>query len=254
MLSSVVIPAFSKTEILLECLERFTVQTCQDFEIIVVSDGCPEVNAFLRDYSMGAQKRPYQLRRFDTGYDGFGVALACNKGIYEANGEQIIIIGPDCLVTPTFIEQHQKYFELGLLVLGSLPCVELDELGCIDYVCMQEQRDVFHIYSNLEQLEFGLEYAWLTFSGNMSFAKEDALTIGGFDVETFLGVGGSDTDFGRRFALQFSRLKFIHNPAYHVGIMSNVTSRVRSTSNWNRTKLGELSNRVDIKVRFIREL
>ena len=86
------------------------------------------------------------------------------------------------------------------------------KLGCIDYVCMQEQRDVFHIYDDLEQLEFDLDYAWSTFSGNMSFAKEDALIIGGFDVENFLGVGGSDTGFGRRFALHFSRLKFIRNP------------------------------------------
>ena len=249
MISSVVIPAYQKVDLLKECLERFETQTVKDFEVVVVSDGCEEVNSFLKSY-----EAKFSLHYFDTGYDGFGVALACNKGIYEANGEQIIIIGPDCLVTPTFIEQHQKYFELGLLVLGSLPCVELDELGCIDYVCMQEQRDVFHIYSNLEQLEFGLEYAWLTFSGNMSFAKEDALTIGGFDVDNFLGVGGSDTDFGRRFTLQFSHIKFIHNPAYHVGIMSNINSKVRSTSNWNRTKLGELSNRVDIKVRFIREL
>ena len=245
MISSVVIPAYKKVDLLRECLERFETQTVKDFEVVVVSDGCEEVNSFLTSY-----KAKFSLQYFDTGYDGFGVALACNKGIYEANGEQIIIIGPDCLVTPTFIEQHQKYFELGLLVLGSLPCVELDELGCIDYVCMQEQRDIFHIYSNLEQLEFGLEYAWLTFSGNMSFAKKDALTIGGFDVDNFLGVGGSDTDFGRRFTLQFSRIKFIHNPAYHVGIMSNITSKVRSTSNWNRTKLGELSNRKDAIVIF----
>ena len=245
MISSVVIPAYQKVDLLKECLERFENQTVDTFEVVVVSDGCDEVNSFLNSYNA-----KFSLQYFDTGYDGFGVALACNKGIYEANGEQIIIIGPDCLVTPTFIEQHQKYFELGLLVLGSLPCVELDELGCIDYVCMQEQRDVFHIYSNLEQLEFGLEYAWLTFSGNMSFAKKDALTIGGFDVDNFLGVGGSDTDFGRRFTLQFSRIKFIHNPAYHVGIMSNITSKVRSTSNWNRTKLGELSNRKDAIVIF----
>ena len=245
MISSVVIPAYQKVDLLKECLERFENQTVDTFEVVVVSDGCEEVNSFLNSYNA-----KFSLHYFDTGYDGFGVALACNKGIYEANGEQIIIIGPDCLVTPTFIEQHQKYFELGLLVLGSLPCVELDELGCIDYVCMQEQRDVFHIYSNLEQLEFGLEYAWLTFSGNMSFAKKDALTIGGVDVDNFLGVGGSDTDFGRRFTLQFSRIKFIHNPAYHVGIMSNITSKVRSTSNWNRTKLGELSNRKDAIVIF----
>ena len=245
MLSSVVIPAYQKVDLLRECLERFETQTVSTFEVVVVSDGCGDVVSFLDSY-----KAKFPLRYFNTNYEGFGVALAKNKGIYEAKGEQIIIIGPDCLVTPTFIELHQKYFERGLLVLGSLPCVELDELGCIDYVCMQEQRDVFHIYENLEQLEFDLDYAWLTFSGNMSFAKQDALTIGGFDVETFLGVGGSDTDFGRRFALQFSRLKFIHNPAYHVGIMSNVTSRVRSNSNWNRDKLAELSNRNDAIVTF----
>ena len=245
MLSSVVIPAYRKVDLLRECLERFENQTVSNFEVVVVSDGCDEVISFLDSY-----ESTFSLSYFNTNYEGFGVALARNLGIYHARGEQIISIDPDCLVHPTFVENHQRFFNQGLLVLGSIPCVELDELGCIDYVCMQEQRDVFHIYENLEQLEFDLDYAWLTFSGNMSFAKEDAMTIGGFDVGNFLGVGGSDTDFGRRFALQFSRLKFIQNPAYHVGIMSNVISRVRSNSNWNRDKLGELSNRNDAIVPF----
>jgi len=249
MLSSVVIPAYQKVDLLRECLERFETQTVSNFEVVVVSDGCNEVVSFLDSY-----EAKFPLRYFNTNYRGFGVALAKNRGIYEAEGEQIIIIGPDCLVNPNFVESHQYFFDNGLLVLGSIPCVEIDELGCIDYVCMQEQRDVFHIYDDLEQLEFDLDYAWLTFSGNMSFAKEDALIIGGFDVENFLGVGGSDTDFGRRFVLHFSRLKFIQNPVYHVGLMSNVTSQIRSTSNWNRDKLAELSNRLDSVVQFIKEI
>ena len=248
MLSSIVIPAFQKVDLLHECLERFHNQTCTDFEVVVVSDGCAEVEKFITDYDA-----PFELRSYNTNYEGFGVAVACNRGIYEAKGEQIIIIGPDCLVTPQFIKSYQNNFDYNTLLLGNIHCVELDEIGCIDYVCMTEYREIFNSL-DLESKEFGLDYAWLTFSGNMSFSKLAALEIGGFDVSNFLNQGGSDTDFGRRHALQFGKIRFIHNPVYHVGLMSNISSKIRKTSIWNRTRLGELSNRKDAIVTFVWEV
>ena len=88
MLSSVIIPAYQKVDILRECLERFEPQTVDDFEVVVVSDGCDDIVSFLDSY-----EAKFQLRYFNTNYEGFGVALAKNRGIYESCGEQIIIIG-----------------------------------------------------------------------------------------------------------------------------------------------------------------
>jgi glycosyltransferase involved in cell wall biosynthesis len=251
MISSVVIPAYKKVDLLRECLERFETQTVKDFEVVVVSDGCEEVNSFLTSY-----KAKFSLQYFDTGYDGFGVALACNKGIYEANGEQIIIIGPDCLVTPTFIELHQQYFEQGLLIAGDIVTVELDDFDC-EEVIMGEMREVFRTRfepDGLEAVEFGLGTEHLVFSGNISFAKSDAYRLGGFDVVNFLDQGGCDTDFARRWLLYYGRLKFIRNSVGHVGIMSNVYGSVRSKSEWSRDRLAELSNRLAPVVPFIKEV
>ena len=251
MISSVVIPAFKKVDLLRECLERFETQTVEDFEVVVVSDGCDEVNSFLTSY-----EAKFSLQYFDTGYDGFGVSLACNKGIYEANGEQIIIIGPDCLVTPKFIELHQKHFELGLLIAGDIVTVEIDEFGCEEPI-MPELREVFRTLfepDGLEAMEFGLGTEHLVFSGNISFAKSDAYRLGGFDVANFLNEGGSDTDFARRWLLYYGRLKFIRNPVGHVGIMSNVYGSVRSKSEWPRDRLAKLSNRLAPVVPFIKEV
>lgn len=247
MFTSVVIPAYQKVDLLAECLDRLESQTSRSFEVLVVSDGCGDVVSFVSGY-----RSSYPLSVYNTGYEGFGVALAKNMGIHHAIGEQIIILGPDCLVESDFVALHQSFYEPGLLVLGTLPSVELDEIGCIDYVCMDEQRDIFYSYANLEDLEFGLDFSHLTFSGNMSFSRADALSIGGFDVGNFLGEGGSDTDFGRRHALKFGRIKFIRNPAFHVGLMSNVEgSKYRTTQDWSRDILSELVNRPDAVVDFI---
>ena len=48
MLSSVIIPAYQKVDILRECLERFESQTVDDFELVVVSDGCDDVVSLFR--------------------------------------------------------------------------------------------------------------------------------------------------------------------------------------------------------------
>ena len=251
MISSVVIPAFQKVDLLEECLERFETQTVDDFEVVVVSDGCDEVIAFLNAYDA-----KFSLRYFNTNYCGFGVALAKNRGIYEAKGEQIIIIGPDCLVMPTFIELHQQYFEQGLLVAGDIVTVELDDFDC-EEVIMPEMREVFRTRfepDGLEAMEFGLGTEHLVFSGNLSFAKSDAYRLGGFDVANFLDQGGCDTDFARRWLLYYGRLKFIRNPVGHVGIMSNVYGSVRSKSEWPRDRLTELSNRLAPVVPFIKEV
>ena len=250
MLSSVVIPAYQKVDLLRECLERFENQTVDDFEVIVVSDGCEEV-FFLDSYEAN-----FPLSYFNTNYRGFGVALAKNRGIYEAKGEQIIIIGPDCLVTSNFIESHQLYFEQGLLVAGDIVTVELDDFDC-EEVIMGEMREVFRTHfepDGLEAVEFGLGTEHLVFSGNISFSKADAYRLGGFDVSNFLDQGGCDTDFARRWLLYYGRLKFIRNPVSHVGIMSNVYGSRRSKSEWPRDKLTELSNRLAPVVTFIKEV
>lgn len=250
MFSSVVIPAYQNVDLLRECLERFESQTVSNFEVVVVSDGCDDVVSFLESY-----ESTFSLRYFNTNYEGFGVALARNLGIYHAQGEQIISVDPDCMVESDFVFNHQKYYESGLLLVGSTISVQLDEIGCIDYVCMAEQRDVFFRYENLEELEFGIDFAIMAYSNNFSFSKQDAMLIGGFDVANFLDQGGSDTDFARRFLLQFDRLKFIRNPVYHVGIMSNIfNSNHEGVVNWPRNKLAELSNRLAPIVPFIKEV
>mgnify|MGYP002621842952 FL=1 len=251
MLSSVVIPAYQKVDLLRECLERFETQTVSNFEVVVVSDGCEEVISFLDSYEAN-----FPLSYFNTNYEGFGVALAKNKGIYEAKVEQIIIIGPDCLVTSNFIESHQLYFEQGLLVAGDIVTVELDDFDC-EEVIMGEMREVFRTHfepDGLEAVEFGLGTEHLVFSGNISFSKADAYRLGGFDVANFLDQGGCDTDFARRWLLYYGRLKFIRNPVSHVGIMSNVYGSRRSKSEWPRDKLAELSNRLAPVVPFIKEV
>ena len=251
MLSSVVIPAYQKVDLLRECLERFETQTVSTFEVVVVSDGCGDVVSFLDSY-----EAKFPLRYFNTNYEGFGVALAKNRGIYEAKGEQIIIIGPDCLVTPTFIELHQQYFEQGLLIAGDIVTVELDDFDC-EEVIMGEMREVFRTRfepDGLEAVEFGLGTEHLVFSGNISFAKSDAYRLGGFDVVNFLDQGGCDTDFARRWLLYYGRLKFIRNSVSHVGIMSNIYGSVRSKSEWPRDRLAELSNRLAPVVPFIKEV
>ncbi len=103
---SIVIPTYNRAEILRECLEHLSRQTCarEQFEVIVVNDGGTDSTAQVVDECIA--NGDIEVKYFEKKNEGQGIAR--NFGIGKASGEIVAFIGDDILVAPTFVEEHLK--------------------------------------------------------------------------------------------------------------------------------------------------
>jgi glycosyltransferase involved in cell wall biosynthesis len=97
---SVVIPTYNRLDILTKCLKAMEDQRWQGkYEVIVVDDGSTDGTVeFLT-------AQPFAHVRLFTQEHG-GPAAARNLGVAQAQGDTIIFIDSDLVVTPVFLEVH----------------------------------------------------------------------------------------------------------------------------------------------------
>lgn len=229
--SSVVVPAFRNVGHLSRLVESLSMQTLFDFELLIVSDGCAETEAFALDACT-----PYPLSVLNTQYrDGFGVVLARNAGVRFARGHQVVFMDPDILIDDDAVSGFQKAHELQALLIGSILSVAPMDL---ETVMWPERRIGFHGKSLTprESRVAGMDLA----TAFAAVDRESFLQIGGFDMD-FLGQGGSDTDFGLRHSLTFGRVRFLKDTACkHVGLSSGKLHALGQPSAYARTRQKEL--------------
>ena len=105
MLFSIVIPTYNRKPILEKCIQALENQVItdsnliSDYEIIIVDDGSTD-----ETISWLKQKAFPHLRWFQQ--DHQGPATARNLGVEKANGEIIVFIDSDLVVTETFLQAH----------------------------------------------------------------------------------------------------------------------------------------------------
>lgn len=99
---SVIIPVYNRRDEVNELLESLTLQTCKDFEVVVVEDGssipCQEV---VEKYS----------DRLDIHYynkPNSGPGQTRNYGAERSHGEYLIILDSDCILPPGYFEAVEK--------------------------------------------------------------------------------------------------------------------------------------------------
>lgn len=92
-------------EYLKECLDSIAAQTYQDFELILINDGCSEEKL----------QKVLETYHFNTiiinNPENLGLAKSLNKGIDKANGEYIARIDDDDIMEPHRLEVQLKYME-----------------------------------------------------------------------------------------------------------------------------------------------
>lgn len=99
-LISVIVPVYNVEHYLPEFLDSMLVQTCGDFELLLVDDG--SVDAGLEILQCYAAKDD-RLRVFHK--ENGGVALARNFGLEHARGAYIGFVDPDDAVPPQYLER-----------------------------------------------------------------------------------------------------------------------------------------------------
>ncbi len=102
---SVIVPAYKVTGYIAETLDSVLAQTRQDFEIIVVNDGCPDSEALERVLE------PYQPRLVYIRQGNRGLSGARNTGIRAAKAALVALLDGDDLWEPAFLEAALKRFE-----------------------------------------------------------------------------------------------------------------------------------------------
>ncbi len=111
---TVVIPTYSRTDLLEECLESLSNQTSKDFDVIVVDDGSergvPE--AVLRSIP-----KTIVIRRERNG----GFAKAINTGIRAANSPLVLLLNDDMTLAPDCLELLRSgLIDSGAGIIGPL--------------------------------------------------------------------------------------------------------------------------------------
>jgi glycosyltransferase involved in cell wall biosynthesis len=105
---SVIMPAYRVTEYIAEALSSVVAQTFQDFEIVVVNDGCPDTANLERALD------PFRHRIRYLYQDNAGVAAARNAAVKAARAPLIAQLDPDDIWEP-------HYLEVQLAALGANP-------------------------------------------------------------------------------------------------------------------------------------
>ena len=102
---SVILPAYNVTRYIGEALDSIVRQTFQQFEIIVVNDGCPDSEALERVLE------PYRSRIRYVRQKNAGIAGARNAGVREARAPLIVNLDPDDLMEPTCLEDQVSFMQ-----------------------------------------------------------------------------------------------------------------------------------------------
>ncbi|GAB4379037.1 MAG: glycosyltransferase family 2 protein [Elainellaceae cyanobacterium] len=120
MFFSVVIPTYNRKPILEKCLRALESQQLREqslvegYEVVVVDDGSTDDTvAWLQTY----QSELPHVRLFQQNH--LGPAAARNLGVKQAQGDTIIFIDSDLVVTDAFLQAHADALQQGQTQLGS---------------------------------------------------------------------------------------------------------------------------------------
>ena len=240
---SLIISVYKNCRFLQTILASLSMQTMQDFEIIISEDGdSEEMSQFVSSWHF---IHPWQhLTQPD---EGWRKNRALNRAIRAAHTNHLIFIDGDCVLHPRFIEMHVRHFRSDAILAGKR--------------VMLSQRLSDRIISNpskIKSLQLAIWAALLWHRGtkraeegvfispdgplgfipksrkleyltgcNMSFSRQAIEHINGFDEDYTSPAYGEDTDLVWRFRMAGYRFVSLRNMAveYHLWHKKNWTDQ-----------------------------
>jgi glycosyltransferase involved in cell wall biosynthesis len=201
---SIVIPTYNRLPILQKCLRAMESQTIDDrvtgYEIVVVDDGSTDGTIEWLQASAGELSH---VKVYEQAHKG--ASTARNLGVEKAEGDTIIFIDSDLVVTPVFLQAHADALVQGQQELGN------DKLftygAVINTANFDEPTAEPYKITDFSNAYFA--------TGNVAIARHWLLEVGLFDLDFNL-YGWEDLELGVR--LKNQGLKMIKCPTavgYH---------------------------------------
>lgn len=116
MRASVIISTYNQPQWLQHVLDGFSVQTVQDFEVVIADDGSgSDTRAVIEQMQ---QRAPYPIIHVWHEDRGFRKCTILNKAILASTTNYLIFTDGDCIPAPWFVERHLSLREPGRFLSG----------------------------------------------------------------------------------------------------------------------------------------
>lgn len=210
---SLIIATYNAVEWLEKVLFGYSVQTYNDFEIIIADDGSTEETKFLIEKFK--KNFPVKITHLWHEDQGYRRQTILNKAIVLAKNEFVVFTDGDCIPNKNFIEKHTLFAEKGKFLSGGYCKLDMDlsKLITEKHITSSECFDVNWLKKNgqlgasqrrkLGSGEFKSKFLDAITTSNASFNncnssawKKDLMAINGYDER--MRYGGPDRELGER--------------------------------------------------------
>lgn len=213
MKASVIITTYNSEDWLRKVLTGYSVQTENNFEIIVADDGSTSETKKVIDSFISKFK--YPIKHVWQEDNGFQKTKILNKAILKSASEYLIFTDGDCIPRNDFVQNHLKnkeegyflsggYFKLPMTISKIITENDILKQNCFKILWLRTNgiNSSFKLTKLTYNKYFSVFMNWLTptkrsWNGhNSSGFKSDILAINGFNE--LLHYGGEDREMGER--------------------------------------------------------
>lgn len=210
---SIIISTYNAEEWLEKVLIGYSVQTEQDFEIVIADDGSNDLTKNLLPQFKSKFKHPIIHVWHED--NGFQKTKIINKAILKTSSEYLIFTDGDCIPRKDFIANHLKnkeegyflsggYFKLPMKVSRIISENDILNQKCFEIIWLKKSGLKLNFkLSKLIKLKILAQFLnWITptkktWNGhNSSGFKKDIISINGFNQD--MKYGGLDRELGER--------------------------------------------------------
>lgn len=225
---SIIISTYNSEEWLSKALLGFTMQTENDFEIVIADDGSTSITKDVIDSFQSKFKHPIiHVWQEDN---GFQKTKILNKAILKTNSDYLLFTDGDCVPRKDFVAVHLNFKEKGFFLSGGyfkLPFLTSNEISseaiqsqdCFQFSWLKDRGLKWSFKANkltsslfLANLLNKITTTKKSWNGHNSSAyKSDIVAINGFNED--MQYGGEDRELGERLCNNGIRSKQIRYSA-----------------------------------------
>ncbi|MFZ9978194.1 MAG: glycosyltransferase [Candidatus Kapaibacteriota bacterium] len=205
---SIIIAVYKNVKALDLIFQSLSLQTFQDFEVLVAEDGQDEAMHVFIDQACQSYRFP--IRHLSHEDKGFRKIVIGNQAIRNANGEYVIFIDGDCILHPRFIEEYHKAMKPGSFFFGRRVMLGPNiTKGLYSQSSLRIPTFLSLLISDSTQVQESLYLPFLTpkekvnreiWGCNWGVSKQHLLEVNGFDEDYTLPCFGEDLDIDWRLA------------------------------------------------------